>query len=257
VTERLQGIHARLGDFFATLPKAELQVKRVESFREADSPQGFYEEPAADGSRPGIYYVNLKDMTDMPKYELEVLAYHEALPGHHLQGSVALELEDRPRFRDLGSYNVTSEGWALYCEGLAKEMGGYHDDVYSEFGRLSFELWRATRLVVDTGVHAKRWSKQRAVEYLEQVTPKRSWAESAIERYMVDPAQATSYTIGMLKFRELRKRAEAAAEKAGRRFDIRAFHDVVLKCGSVPAGLLEEMVDRWIAAPPLRPVAAS
>jgi uncharacterized protein (DUF885 family) len=249
VTERLRNIDGKLAGFFATLPKSELQVKRVESFREADSPQGFYEEPAADGSRPGIYYVNLIDMTDMPKYELEVLAYHEALPGHHLQGSLALERKDRPLFRKLGSYNVTSEGWALYCEGLAREMGGYQEDVHSEFGRLSFELWRATRLVVDTGVHFKRWSRQRAVEYLEQVTPKGSWAKSAIERYMVDPAQATSYTIGMLKMRELRGRAEAAAEKAGRRFDIAAFHDVVLQCGSVPSGLLEEEVDRWIARP--------
>ena len=128
-------------------------------------------------------------------------------------------------------------------------MGGYQDDVYSEFGRLSFELWRATRLVVDTGVHFKRWGKQQAVEYLEQATPKGSWAEFAIERYMVDPAQATSYTIGVLKLRELRKRAEDAAEKAGRRFDIASFHDVVLQCGPVPSGLLEAAVDRWIAEP--------
>ena len=257
VTRRMRNIDSKLPAFFATRPKSELQVKRVESFREADSPQGFYEEPAADGSRPGIYYVNLKDMTEMPKYELEALAYHEAVPGHHLQGSLALEAKDQPLFRQLGSYNVTSEGWALYCEGLAKEMGGYQDDVYSEFGRLSFELWRATRLVVDTGVHFKRWSKQQAVEYLEQATPKKGdLAESAIERYMVDPAQATSYTIGMLKLRELRSRAEAAAQKAGRRFDIAAFHDVLLQCGSVPSGLLEEAVDRWIARP-ARPVAVS
>ena len=249
VRTALAGMKATMTGFFSALPKSELEVRRVPPFREAAAPWGAYEDPPADGSGPGIYYLNLTSMADVPRYELEVLAYHEALPGHHLQGSLLIESTDIPGFRKTTSYNVVTEGWGLYAERIAKEMGFYRDQ-YSDFGRLSFELWRAARLVVDTGVHALGWTREHAIEYLLSTTPKsRQACKSAIERYMVDPGQATSYTIGMLDI--LRLREDARAELGGK-FDVKAFHSAVLGCGSVPSAILARAVEDWIAGA-LRP----
>ena len=198
-----------------------------------------------DGSRPGIYYANLYRMSDMPKYEMEALAYHEGIPGHHMQLAIAQELEAMPKFRRFGFYTAYIEGWGLYSELLPKEIGLYQDP-YSNFGRLAMELWRACRLVVDTGIHAKKWSREDAIQYLLDNTPNTESAiEKAIERYIVMPSQATAYKIGMIKLIELREKAKAAL---GDKFDIRMFHDVVLKNGALPLDVLEQLVDEYITA---------
>jgi uncharacterized protein (DUF885 family) len=236
---------AALPRFFSTLPKDPLVVKPVEAFREKSAGKAFYSRPAPDGSRPGIYYVNLYNLKDMSKNELEALFYHEGVPGHHLQLSIQTGLGDLPPFRRFGGVTAYTEGWGLYAEALGKDMGFYHDP-YSDFGRLGMELWRAGRLVVDTGIHAKRWSRQQAIDWLKTNTPNPDGdIEKAIERYIVYPGQATAYMIGKLKIMELRDRAQAAL---GDRFDIRAFHDIVLNSGPVPLDILEENVDAWIAA---------
>lgn len=236
---------AALPRFFSTLPKDPLVVKPVEAFREKSAGKAFYSRPAPDGSRPGTYYVNLYNLKDMSKNELEALFYHEGLPGHHLQLSIQTGLGDLPAFRRFGGVTAYTEGWGLYAEALGKDMGFYQDP-YSDFGRLGMELWRAGRLVVDTGIHSKRWSRQQAIDWLKTNTPNPDGdIEKAIERYIVYPGQATAYMIGKLKIMELRDRAQAAL---GDRFDIRAFHDVVLKSGPVPLDILEENVDAWIAA---------
>ena len=185
-------------------------------------------------------HLNLKDMS---KNELEALAYHEGLPGHHLQLSIQTQLGDVPPFRRFGGVTAYSEGWGLYSEELGKDMG-FYTDPYSDFGRLGMELWRACRLVVDTGIHHKRWSRERAIQYLTDNTPNPPGdIEKAIERYVVYPGQATAYMIGKLKIMELRDRAQTAL---GDDFDIRAFHDVILKSGPVPLAIMEENVDAWI-----------
>ncbi|NKB43698.1 MAG: DUF885 family protein [Alphaproteobacteria bacterium] len=234
----------RLDGAFATLPKADLLVKPVEAFREQSAGKAFYQSPSPDGTRPGTYYVNLYDMADMAVYELDALAYHEAIPGHHMQIAIAQELEGIPKFRRYGGYTAYIEGWGLYSEYLPKEMGLYQDP-YADFGRLSMELWRACRLVVDTGLHDKRWTREQAIQYLQDNTPAPE-AESvkSIERYIVMPGQATAYKIGMLKILELRSEAE---EALGDAFDIRAFHDVVLASGALPLDILESQVRDWIA----------
>ena len=242
--EIIDTMSARLDELFLTFPKADLIVKRVEPFRERAGSKAFYQRPAADGSRPGIYYANLYDMADMPTYQMEALAYHEGVPGHHMQLAIAQELEGVPNFRKFSGITAYSEGWGLYSEYIPKEMG-FYEDPYSDFGRLAMELWRAARLVVDTGLHDKKWTREEAIDYLVQNTPNpKGDCVKAIERYIVMPGQATAYKIGMLKILELRDRAEAAL---GDRFDIRAFHDVVLKNGPVPMAVLEENVDAWIA----------
>ena len=244
VDRHVKAMEARLPAFFNTLPRAALQVKAVEAFREKSAGKAFYQSPSPDGSRPGTYYVNLYDLRDMPKTELEALAYHEGVPGHHLQRAVQTELTGLPPFRRFGGFTAYTEGWGLYAEELAKDMGAYTDP-YSDFGRLAMELWRACRLVVDTGIHDQRWSRARAVAYLKANTPNPDGdIDKAIERYIVFPGQATAYLIGKLKIVELRDRAQAAL---GDRFDIRAFHDVVLQSGPVPLDLLEKRVDAWIA----------
>lgn len=232
--------------YFATLPKAPLVVKPVEAFREQSAGKAFYQSPAPDGSRPGTYYVNLYRLEDMSRNELEALYYHEGLPGHHLQRAVQTELgDDVPAFRRFGGVTAYTEGWGLYAEELGKDMGLYTDP-YSDFGRLGMELWRAARLVVDTGIHSKRWSRERAIDYLKQNTPNPDGdIRKAIERYVVYPGQATAYMIGKLKIMELREKARS---ELGNSFDIRAFHDVVLRSGPVPLSILEENVDAWIAA---------
>ncbi len=244
VDGHVKAMEARLPAFFNTIPRSALQVKAVEAFREKSAGKAFYSSPAPDGSRPGIYYVNLYDLRDMPKTELEALAYHEGVPGHHLQRAVQTELTGLPPFRRFGGFTAYTEGWGLYSEELAKDMG-FYTDPYADFGRLGMELWRATRLVVDTGIHDKRWSREQAIQYLKDNTPNPEGdIEKAIERYVVYPGQATAYLIGKLKIMDLRTRAQKAM---GDRFDYRAFHDVVLESGPVPLDILERRVDAWIA----------
>lgn len=239
-------IKAELPNYFGLLPKADLQVKRVEAFREQDGAPQHYYPGTPDGSRPGVYYAHLSDMTAMPKIELEVIAYHEGLPGHHMQISIAQELEDIPTFRTQAGFGAYAEGWGLYAELLAKEMPGTYDNPYSDFGRLGSEIWRAIRLVVDTGLHAKDWSEEQAVEYfLANSAAPEAQARAEIRRYLVLPGQATSYKIGMLKILELRARAE---KELGERFDIRGFHDTVLGGGALPLSILEKRVRDWVAA---------
>jgi uncharacterized protein (DUF885 family) len=241
----LEGVEARLPDFFATLPADPLTVKPVEPFREQSAGKAFYQRPAPDGSRPGTYYVNLYNLRDMSKNELEALAYHEGLPGHHLQLSIQTALGDLPAFRRFGGVTAYSEGWGLYSEELGKDMG-FYTDPYSDFGRLGMELWRAARLVVDTGIHHQRWSREQAIRYLVDNTPNpQGDIDKAIERYIVYPGQATAYMIGKLKIVELREHARA---ELGESFDIRGFHDAVLRDGPVPLTVLEENVEAWIAA---------
>jgi uncharacterized protein (DUF885 family) len=242
-TRLIDVMRTKIPNFFGTLPKASLSVKAVEAFREKSAGKAFYQRPAPDGSRPGVYYANLYNMADMPKYEMEALAYHEGIPGHHLQGSITTELKSVPKFRAFGGYTAYSEGWGLYCEWLPKEMGAYID-VYADFGRLGMELWRAARLVVDTGIHDKRWSREKAVQYLKENTPNSDGdIQKAIERYVVYPGQATAYAIGMLKIRSLRAMAE---NKLGAKFDLRAFHDAILLSGAVPLDILQENIEAWV-----------
>jgi uncharacterized protein (DUF885 family) len=196
-----------------------------------------------DGTRPGIFYGNLYQMKEMPKYELEALVYHEAIPGHHMQIAIATEETSLPQFRRLGGYTAYSEGWGLYSERLGKELG-FYSDPWSEFGRLAMELHRAVRLVVDTGLHAKRWTREQTIRYHVDNSPTgEDAAIRATERYILNPGQATAYMIGMLKIVELRERAAAAL---GERFDIREFHDFVLRTGAVPLNVLESEVQRWV-----------
>ena len=244
-TAAIDKIKKELPNFFGILPKADLEVKRVEAFREQDGAAQHYRGGTPDGSRPGVYYAHLSDMKAMPKRELEVIAYHEGLPGHHMQISIQQELEGIPTFRTQAGFTAYSEGWGLYSEWLATEMDGTYDDPYSEFGRLGSEIWRAIRLVVDTGLHSKGWTEEQAVEYFQAnsaVTD--AQARSEIRRYMVIPGQATSYKIGMLKIQELRRNAE---EALGEDFDIKGFHDTVLGGGAMPLSVLERRVDQWVA----------
>jgi uncharacterized protein (DUF885 family) len=235
----IEDMKARLDELFKTKPKADLIVKQVESFREKSSAGAFYQEPAPDGSRPGIYYVNTYDMKTQPKFEIEALAYHEAIPGHHMQLAIAQEMTDLPKFRKYGFYTAYIEGWALYTELVPKEMGLYQDP-YRDFGRLSMELLRAARLVVDVGIHSKKWTREQAIKYFTDNTPNSEYdCRKEIERYIVWPSQATAYKIGMLKILALR---ENAKKKLGDKFDIREFHDVVLTNGAVPLDILEQLV---------------
>ncbi|MFN3932026.1 MAG: DUF885 domain-containing protein [Brevundimonas sp.] len=231
--------------WFSDLPEAALEVRAVEAWREATASIAFYYSPAPDGSRPGIYYVNLSDMTQVLKPQIEGISYHEGAPGHHFQIAYAQEMQGLPSFRRFGGYGAYAEGWGLYAERLGKEMGFYQDP-YSDFGRLSTELWRAVRLVTDTGLHAKRWSREDAIAYFRQnsLLSERDIVKE-VERYITSPGQATSYKIGELKIMELRQKAQTAL---GERFDIKDFHAVVLGSGSVPLDVLEDQVDAWIAA---------
>lgn len=244
-TAAIDKIKAQLPNYFGILPKADLEVRRVESFREQAGAAQHYSSGTPDGSRPGIYYAHLLDMSAMPKRELEVIAYHEGLPGHHMQISIAQELEGIPTFRTQVGFTAYIEGWALYSEWLAKEMPGTFEDPLSEFGRLGSEIWRAVRLVVDTGLHSKGWTEQQAIDYfLANTAAPEAQARSEVRRYIVLPGQATSYKIGMLKIQELRRHAEA---ELGDQFDIRAFHDTVLGGGALPLDILERRVNAWIA----------
>ena len=238
--------------WFSDLPKAALEVRAVEPFREATASIAFYNSPSADGARPGIYYVNLSDMTQVLKPQIEGISYHEGAPGHHFQIAYAQEIDGLPSFRRFGGYGAYAEGWGLYAERLGKEMGFYQDP-YSDFGRLSTELWRAVRLVTDTGLHAKRWSREQAMDYFRHnsLLSERD-IQKEVERYITNPGQATSYKIGELKIEELR---EKARQTLGDRFDIKDFHAVVLGNGSVPLDVLEDQVNAWLAAGGGKPAA--
>ncbi len=234
---------SKLDQLFITQPKVDIVVKAVETFREKSAGKAFYQRGTEDGSRPGTYYINLYDMKTMPKYQMEALAYHEGIPGHHMQRSIAQELDDIPRFRKFGSYTSYTEGWGLYSELLPKEIGMYKDP-YSDFGRLAKELWRACRLVVDTGIHVKKWTREQGIKYYVDNTPNvESDAIKMVERHIVAPGQATAYKIGMNEILKLRKLAKL---KLGDAFDIREFHEVVLTNGAVPLTILEDLIFEWI-----------
>jgi len=237
-------MRGRLDEFFITKPKAPLLVRKVEPFREQGAAAAFYEQPAPDGSRPGVYYVNTLDMRGLPIFEMETLVHHEAIPGHHMQIAIAQELTGIPKFRKFGGNTAYVEGWALYAEYFPKEFGFYQDP-YMDFGRLYDELLRAVRLVVDTGLHARKWTRAQVMDYFRKNTPNPErdiFTET--NRYIVWPSQATAYKIGMLKIVELR---ELARKELGPKFDLREYHDLVLKDGAVPLDILAENVRAWIA----------
>jgi uncharacterized protein (DUF885 family) len=241
----IDSIYADVKQYFNVLPKAPLEVRAVEEWRQDTAPIAFYNQPTPDGSRPGIYYVNLKDMSTRQKHEMETVAYHEGAPGHHFQIAIQQELEGVPTFQKFAFFGAYVEGWGLYAERLAKEEGRFKDPM-QDFGRLQNEMLRACRLVVDTGAHSKQWTREQMIEYMTSNNPMTlEDATKETERYIDNPGQALSYKIGMLKILELREKAKAGL---GDKFDIRDFHDVVLKNGAVPLTVLEELVDDYIAA---------
>ncbi len=241
--EYLNFINEKLPEYFGLLPKASLIVSRVESFREQDGAAQHYRAGAPDGSRPGVFYSHMSDMSTLSKFQIEDIAYHEGNPGHHMQISIQQELTEVPRFRTQYRTTAYTEGWGLYAEWLAKEMGGFQDP-YSDFGRLAGEIWRAVRLVVDTGIHTKQWSEDRAVQYFLDNTPIPEGAvRSEVQRYFAGPGQATAYKIGMMNFQQARADAQ---EALGADFDIRTFHDIVLGAGAVPMPMMHARVQRWI-----------
>jgi len=231
-------------DYFGQLPRGELEVRAVEQYRIETATGAFYEQGSLDGTRPGAYYVNLANMRDNPTYLMQSLAFHEGAPGHHFQSALSQELENTPMFQRFAWYSAYGEGWALYAENLGKEMG-FFTDPYQDFGRLSYEVFRAARLVVDTGIHHYQWTEEQANAYMLEATPMPAGdIANEVRRYIVWPGQAVSYKVGMLTILDLRQRAQAAL---GDDFDWGEFHDVVLTNGSVPLTLLEELVDAWIA----------
>jgi uncharacterized protein (DUF885 family) len=249
----LAGIKGKLPEYFGILPKADLVVKRVEAFREEAGGAQHYFPSTPDGSRPGIFYAHLSDMNAMPTYELESIAYHEGLPGHHMQIAIAQELTGIPKFRTQYGFTAYQEGWGLYSESLAKDMG-FYTDPYSDYGRLSAEIWRAIRLVVDTGIHSKDWSEEQAVKYfMDNSSVPEAAVRSEIRRYFVWPGQATAYKIGMLKIQELRAHAQ---KELGDKFTMAGFHDTVLGGGALPLTVLEARVNRWIEKTKATPAAA-
>jgi len=244
-TALIETMKGSLDEIFITKPVADLRVKAVEAFREQSAGKAFYQRPSEDGTRPGLYYANLYDMKAMPTYQMEALAYHEGIPGHHMQLAIQQELKGIPKFRKFGGYTAYTEGWGLYSEMLPKEFG-FYTDPYSDFGRLAMELWRACRLVVDTGIHSKKWTREQGIEYYSTNTPNAvSDGVKMVERHIVMPSQATAYKIGMLKIVELR---EDAKKTLGDKFDIRGFHDEVLKYGPLPLNFLEKKIDAWVAS---------
>ncbi|MEK7264813.1 MAG: DUF885 domain-containing protein, partial [Pseudomonadota bacterium] len=240
----IDAVYSDVGKYFNILPKAPLEVRRVEEWREETSPIAFYNRPAPDGSRPGIYYVNLKDMASKQKHEIETVAYHEGAPGHHFQIAIQQELTGVPSFQKFAFFGAYTEGWGLYAERLAKEQGRFTDPM-QDFGRLQNEMLRACRLVVDTGSHAKKWTRQQMIDYMLANNPMtQEDATKEVERYIDTPGQALSYKVGMMKILGLREKAK---KELGAKFDIRDFHDTVLKNGAVALPILEELVDDYIA----------
>lgn len=239
----IDAFYEDVDEYFNILPKAPLEVRAVEEWREETAPIAFYSPPTPDGSRPGIYYTNLKNMAEKQKHEMETLAYHEGAPGHHFQLAIQQELTGVPMFQKFAFFGAYAEGWGLYAERLAKEQGRFTDPM-QDFGRLHNEIWRSIRLVVDTGIHSKKWSREKAIAYMIENSPITEVdATKEVERYVDLPGQALSYKIGMIKILELR---EKAREELGDDFDIRDFHDVVLKNGAVALPILEELVDAYI-----------
>ena len=245
VRAQVAGMYAELPNWFRSLPRHEVEVRAVPEFSQASAPMGYYNSPAPDGSRPGYYFINLRDTALHPSWTLPTLSYHEAVPGHHLDGATAMELESPAVVKALWS-NTSGEGWALYAEQLAAEMGMYADDPYGDLGRLQAELHRAVRLVTDTGMHAKKWSREEAIDYMVSVEGLDvATATSEIERYVVWPAQALGYKLGQLRILALR---EEAKEALGDGFDIRDFNQTVLEVASTPLPFIEVTVRDWIAA---------
>ncbi len=242
---RVDAIYEVVGDWFNRLPRATMEVRRVEPWRENSESIAFYSRPSQDGSRPGIYYANLGDMPSVQRYVFSAITYHESVPGHHFQIALAQELEGLPMFRRFGGYGAFVEGWALYAEQLAGEMGFYESPLH-DFGRLQNELWRAARLVLDTGIHAERWTREQSIDYFRENTPLSDGnIVTEVERFFVNPGQALSYKMGMLEILRLRA---AARETLGERFDIRAFHDAVIGAGALPLPLLERRVEAYVEA---------
>lgn len=236
----------RSKQLFLTLPKAPVEVRRVPEFREKTSSGAYYEGPALDGTRPGVFYANLRDMNEVTKWGMPTLSYHEGVPGHHFQIATAQELKGVPQFRKMVPFTAYSEGWALYTEWLARQAGWYEGDPFGDLGRLQGELFRAVRLVVDTGIHAQRWTREQAIAYmLEKTGMGEKDVTAEIERYIVSPGQACAYKVGMLKIQELRERAQ---RELGEKWDEREFHDTVLKNGALPLEILEQQVNAWIQA---------
>ena len=241
----LDEVSARMPEYFRTVPATRLTVERVPPSQEKGTSGGYYQQAAMDGSRPGMFFANLRDMSEVPKFKMKTLAYHEGIPGHHFQISTALGLKDLPLIRQQTLYTAYAEGWALYAEQFAAEIGMYKDDPWGDLGRLQDELLRATRLVVDTGLHSQGWSREQAIDYMVSTTGMApSDVTTEVERYMTLPGQACAYKVGQLKILELREKAKAAL---GPKFNLKDFHAVVLENGGVPLTLLEHLVDEWIA----------
>lgn len=241
----LDEVNALMPKYFRTVPSTHLTVERVPEGQEKGSSGAYYQQAAMDGSRPGTFFANLRDLSEAPTWGMKTLAYHEGIPGHHFQISTALGLKNLPLIRQQTLYSAYAEGWALYAERFAAEIGLYKDDPFGDLGRLQLELLRAARLVVDTGMHAKGWTREQAIDYMVSTTGMApADVTTEVERYMALPGQACAYKVGELKILELREKAKAAL---GDKFDIRDFHAVVLENGGVPLTLLEQLVDEWIA----------
>ena len=241
----LDEVNARMPEYFRSLPATRLTVERVPASEEKGSSGGYYQRAAMDGSRPGTFFANLRDLNDTPTWGMKTLAYHEGIPGHHFQISIALGLKGLPLIRQQTLYTAYAEGWALYAEHFAAEIGMYKDDPWGDLGRLQDELLRAARLVVDTGLHAKGWSREQAIDYMVSTTGMaQADVTSEVERYMALPGQACAYKVGELKILEIREKAKAAL---GPKFNLKDFHAVVLENGGVPLTLLEQLVDEWVA----------